>query len=130
MTDRGQQKRKETRQLRSRGLPEDIMLPQVKKRGEPHIQQQTFVASINRPLTVEELTAIYQEWFDLSEDSEAVIGTTVRVAQPLQSPQRAVPPPTAAQKLSTAAQQSARKITRISRLEHIPCAGKEISGRS
>ena len=84
-----------TKQLRSGGLPEDIMLPQVNKRGEPHIQPQTFVASINRPLTEEELKAINLQWFDLSGDSKAAIGTTVRAPtprQPAQPPQQGTPP--------------------------------------
>ena len=70
-----------TRQLRSRGLPDDVMLPMVNHRGQPHIQPQTFVAGISRPLTEEELTAICREWYDLSEGSEAIIGATVKVSQ-------------------------------------------------
>ena len=67
-----------TRQLRSRGLPDDVMLPMINHRGQAHIQ----------PLSREELTAICQEWYDLSEGSEAIIGATVKLSQTVKTEDR------------------------------------------
>ena len=60
------------------------------------------MAGIDRPLSREELTAICQEWYDLSEDSEAIIGATVKLSQTVKTedrpkkpePQNKAPPTT------------------------------------